>query len=200
MAKSQTKTRTKTKTKRPSGGLFRKGATKDLIILFSIPTGVFLLALSIAFIPRLTANPQHDFIYEICHGYCRSHPEFAVDSYGKVVQSDKKPEDISDIDYDDRFEVGEGRYVLYYYNVKEDSFRSISLDEAQKYQLNSNSISPDGYVLNRNDPRDVSVFIGSDYNRLWRLEKGIAKRPIYLTSERNSYYSSDSVKFLGWVK
>lgn len=157
---------------------------KDLIILFSIPLVIAIVAALIAYLPRILANPQYDFIYSSCDNY-RCTGRLQVDSNGKVVAVD-----------DEEQLLRGSRPQLLYYDVSDDSTKVISLAEAQRYELVKSSKSPDGYSLHRSQSNDGFLF-WSSYDRSWYLKDGYKQKPINLTAD-GSYYSS-SFNFLGWV-
>lgn len=155
---------------------------KDLILLFSVPAAIALIAASIVYIPRLLANPTSDFIYASCLEY-RCNNTYTVDSAGVVQAS-------SGTGYYDR------DATLHYYDAANDATKSLTLEQAQQYQLNTLSKSPDGYTLMREDSNSGFLF-WVDYDEGWYLKNGAKKKRLPLTST-NAYYSRD-VMFLGWV-
>lgn len=157
---------------------------KDLILLFAIPIGIAVFAAVAVYAPRLFANPKYDFIYSVCSSYDCNY-DFNVDSSGYVSQ------DSGNKGYNS------GPSILRYYSTKDDSTKSLTLEEAKRYRLNTSSKSPDGYSLVREDSNSGFLFWG-DHNSGWYLKDGAKKRRIELSND-SSYYSSRSVKFLGWI-
>lgn len=156
---------------------------KDLILLFAIPIGIAVFAAVAVYAPRLFANPKYDFIYSVCSNYeCNN--DFNVDSSGYVTQ------------YSMNRDYYNGISTLRYYNAKDDSTRSLTLEEAKGYQLNTSSKSPDGYSLTREDSDSGFLFWGN-YDSGWYIKNGAKKKKVEL-SVNGSYYSRD-VKFLGWI-
>lgn len=156
---------------------------KDLILLFSIPVGIAICVAAIVYIPSLLANPKHDFVYSVCSDYsCRY--DFNVDDSGHVSQSSTARDLYSDA------------ATLRYYSVENDSTRTISIEEANRYQLDTSSKSPDGYTLSKSESKSGILFWGN-YESGWYLKDGLKKKKIEL-SNNDSYYSRD-IKFLGWV-
>lgn len=159
---------------------------KDLILLFAIPIGIAVFAAIVIYTPRLFANPKYDFIYSVCDNYdCRD--SHNVDYSGYVTKYDTR---LSDRPYYDSS-------TLRYYNAANDSTRSLSLEEARKYKLNTSSKSHDGYSLTREETDSGFLFWG-DYDAGWYLKSGSKKKKVEL-SNNGSYYSRD-IKFLGWVE
>lgn len=158
--------------------------TKDLILLFAIPGAIALIAAAIIYIPRLLANPQYDFIYATCDSYvCRD--DYSVDSTGKVTKSSESESD--NIQYSE----------IRYFSVDTDSTHSLTLEEAQKYKLNTTSRSPDGYRLERVSSNGGFLFWDSS-DEGWYLREGMKKKRVAL-SNSDAYYSR-SIKFIGWVE
>lgn len=159
--------------------------TKDLILLFAIPIGIAILAAAIIYTPRLFANPKYDFIYSLCDDYdCRE--SYSVDATRRVSQKN-----ISGRDY------AGGAATIRYYDADTDATRSLTLEEAQRYRLDTSSKSPDGYSLSREDTGGGFLFWGDD-DEGWYLKKGLQKKSVEL-STAGSYYSRD-INFLGWVE
>jgi len=156
---------------------------KDLILLFTIPIGIAVFAAIAVYAPRLFANPRYDFIYSVCSNYDCNY-DFNVDSSGYVSQ------------YSMNRDYYNGTSTLRYYNAKDDSTRSLTLEEAKRYQLNTSSKSPDDYSLTREDSNSGLLFWGN-YDSGWYLKNGAKKKKVEL-STNGSYYSRD-VKFLGWI-
>ena len=158
---------------------------KDLILLFSIPIGIALFAAAAIYLPRLMANPKHDMIYSLCDSY-RCIDAYTTDSTGKIIKTDTG--DTSKY---------YGPASLYYYDASNDSTRILSIDEANKYILNTSSKSPDGYALVQENSNSGFLF-WSDSDNDWYLKAGAKKKNVQLTNTGSN--SSSDIKFLGWVK
>lgn len=167
----------------PSKNSKKTSHIKDLILLFSIPAGIAICVAAVVYIPSLLANPKYDFVYSVCSNYS-CHYDFNIDDSGHVSQYSTDRDRYSDT------------ATLHYYSVKDDSTRTISIDEARRYQLNTSSKSPDGYTLSKEGNNSGFLF-WSNYESGWYLKDGLKKKKIEL-SNNDSYYSRD-VKFLGWV-
>lgn len=158
---------------------------KDLLLLFAIPAAIAIFAAAVVYIPRLLANPKHDFIYSVCDDY-RCSNGYSVNAAGYVAQKY-----VSSSDYYDHHPAS-----LRYYTASNDSTRSLTLEEAKQYGLDSSSKSPDGYTLSRESSSSGFLFWG-DYDEGWYLKNGTKKKKITITNG-SPYYSRD-VTFLGWV-
>ncbi|CAN5672808.1 hypothetical protein BH23PAT2_BH23PAT2_03270 [soil metagenome] len=159
---------------------------KDLILLFGIPISIAIFAAIVVYTPRFFANPKYDFIYSICNNYaCRD--SYSVDSTGYVSREYTNSSNLNY--YNDSG-------TIRYYDAKNDSTRSLTLDEAKRYRLNTSSKSIDGYTLIREQTGSGFLFWG-DYDSGWYLKNGSKKKEVEL-SNNGSYYSRD-IKFLGWV-
>lgn len=156
---------------------------KDLILLFSIPLGIAAFAAIAVYLPRLLANPGYDFIYTACESYSCS-DDYGVDDSGLVTRLEVKQTYLERVS------------TLKYYSAADNSTRSLSLDEARKFQLNTSSKSPDGYSLTREE-HESGFLLWGDYDSGWYLKNGPKKKEVELSSS-GSYYSRN-VKFLGWI-
>lgn len=162
---------------------------KDLILLFSIPLAIAILAAAIIYIPRWMAHPTYDFIYSVCQDY-RCKNSYVVDSAGHVTQESNKS--ASQPEYPEYYD---STAILRYYDASEDVTRSMSFEEAKKYVLDTSSRAPDGYTLVQEDSRGSFLFWGG-YDEGWYLKKGLKKKPVELSG--TSYLNQNN--FLGWVK
>jgi hypothetical protein len=163
-----------------------KSHLKDIALLFAIPVGIALLAATVIYIPRLFAHPKYDFIYSACDNY-RCRQNYTVEA-GHVARGPSHSSDSDYYDYTTR---------LLYYSSAADSTRSITLEEAQQYSLDTSSKSPDGYVLSKENSSSGFLFLGRADSG-WYLKDGAKKKRVELASD-SSYYSQN-VTFLGWVK
>lgn len=164
----------------------RRRYVKDLLLLFSVPAGVALLAFGIVYVPRLLARPGYDFIYSACASY-RCSTEYTVDASG-YIQQDTSPD--GDIYRDGR------SADLYYYSVKQNTAKRVTLEDARQHKLDTSLKAPDGYSLMRESTSSGFLF-WSDYSDGWYLKNGAKKKKVELTGNE-SYYAGD-IKFLGWV-
>lgn len=160
---------------------------KDLLLLFSVPAAIAVIAALVVYIPPLFAHPKSDFMYSICDDYnCKT--TFSVDGSGRVAEQLTNQ---SDANYYSQ------NATLHYYDASNDSNRSLTLAEADRYKLNTSSKSPDGYMLTEESSDSGFLFWGN-YHQGWYLKDGMKKKTITLSS--NDQYSSQDVKFLGWVQ
>ena len=149
---------------------------KEILLLFSIPAFIVVTVIAFLYIPRLFANPTHDFIY--CEGYsCEN--RFSVDLDGKLIVTD------------DFNRYPRGSNTLHYYDLEQDATRPIQAEEAGDYPLDPTSKSPDGYQLVQNSNNGGFLF-WSDYRNSWSLKKGLVSKPVSIQSYE--------IKFIGWVK
>jgi hypothetical protein len=159
---------------------------KDLLLLFSIPVGIAVLAAGVVYLPRVFAHPKYDFIYSYCNNYsCKD--SYSVDSNGYVAKGTADPK------YTDYYD---SAAMLRYYDAESDSTKSLSFEEVLRHKLDTSSKSPDGYSLSRGD--DSSGFLFVDRGAPgWYLKNGLKQKKVDLATS-NTYYS-DQVRFLGWI-
>ena len=153
---------------------------KDILLLFSVPIGIVFIIVALIYVPRLFANPTYDFVY--CTGYTCDNT-YSVDSSGKI-------KNLKDTTYRDSYDT----YSLRYYDMERDTSRPISFEDAQSYQLDASTKSPDDYTLERHS-QDGGPFAFS-YQENWSLKNGMVSKPVTLNSNQDSYASSS---FIGWV-
>lgn len=159
---------------------------KDVALLFSIPIGIAIIATLAVYVPRLLANPQHDFVYSMCADYACS-DNYEVDDTGRVAR------------YSEGQEYRNRTSELYYYSVKDDAARRLTSSQAKNYQLDTSFKSPDGYVFTQEEGgyRGL-IFFGTNHVGGWYLKNGWKKKPVEVTS--SDRYYSQNITFLGWVK
>lgn len=176
----------------------RSSRVKDLFLLFSIPLAISVMAAAAVYVPRLLANPTYDFVYTYCEDYdCAD--TYSAASDGRVtmnvVSSSSSPSSPLSSSSQNRYNDSVAR--LAYFDVASGASKLIDYNEAQKYQLSTSSISPDGYSLVRAGDDGGSLF-GGNYSVAWHLEDGMKKRPIKLAGSDSNY--SNNIKLLGWVR
>jgi hypothetical protein len=166
---------------------------KDLALLFSIPIAIAVLAAVAVYVPSLFAHPTYDFVYSLCEDY-RCMNNYTVDSSGTVSVDTL-------LDYNDRDFLEPGAHYrsasLRYYDAAEKSYRGLTLQEAKRYNLDTSSVSPDGYTLVKENSSNGFLFWDS-YDEGWYLKNGAKKQNVVLTNGDTNYY--DGTEFLGWVK
>lgn len=158
---------------------------KDLLLLFSIPLSIVIIAAVIIYLPGLLASPKYDFIYATCDDFGCSNT-YSVESTSEKITRDKSDSKSPD-----------GESTLRYYDTDTNSNRKISFEQAREYRLDGSSRSPDGYnLVNETSSSGFLFWRNSDSG--WYLKNGAIKKEVELSTV-NSYYSRD-IKFIGWIK
>jgi hypothetical protein len=160
---------------------------RDLLLLFSVPSAIALLAAIAIFVPRLAAHPSYNFIYSDCRTY-------SCDGTYTVGSNGRLEFDPSDFRMNT---VGSpvSPPQLRYFDVRTNSSRPLALSDAQDLKLDSVSRSPDGYVLKHVTGGSDMLFV-SNYTDTWQLENGFRKRPVAI--DTTSTYENN-ISFIGWV-
>lgn len=182
-----------TKKQQEAPALTKKNIIKDVALLLSVPIAIFIVVIAIAAVPRLLARPQYDFVYATCRTYdCKFDEQLSVNQAGQLRHREIATPQHS---YDEKPQV-----YLYYYEVKTDTSRPLTVDEAQKLTLDNASRSKDGYAFTRPSGDNSSfLFWSATESSGWYLEKGIAKQPVTIAEFSRYYYSEQDVKLIGWV-
>jgi len=168
-----------------------------LIIGISIPILMILFVAGSIYLPGLFIKPQVDFLYvngDDNYYYYNSGYQYTVVN-DKITKNDvKQPADPS-------LKPPQVEQKLYIYDVTENVSREISLEEAKKLDLNSNTISPDGFEVvygSRNDGGFPFFWGGgTDYNARY-LKGHNVSRKVNLPMTGSPYYSG--MHFIGWIK
>lgn len=177
----------------------RKNIT--LIIAIALPLLMVLFIIGSVYIPRMFVNPQYSFVYSTDGYYYNSYEirvQYSVTD-GKLTEKALP----SRLDYNGK-PILENRpeVKFFFYDIVKDSAREISFEEAQKFTLNPESRSPDGYILDTSYGNDgiFELFGSRSSNNGWYISKGMgSKKLTMMTSYGNNYYSYDQFRFLGWV-
>jgi hypothetical protein len=179
----------KTTDQQPTTAPTREKYTKDLLLLFAIPGTIALIAALAVYIPQLLAKPKTDFIYSFCDEY-ECNDAYSVDSGGYVKHQQFEDSDVY-------YHPTRKAMSLRYYEAATDTYRTITLAEAQSHTLDTSAKSPDGYTLSSADNNGGFLF-WDNYEESWYLKNGAKRKKVELVNS-DSYYS-DNVTFLGWVK
>lgn len=181
----------------------RKNIT--LIIALLIPVIMVLFIIGSVYIPKMFVNPQYSFVYSSVDANYNYNYQVTTEKFVYEVKNGKVVKNILPVRYDYNnkpiAEYGPTE-KLYFYDVIKNSTKEISLDEAQKYNLNTESRSPDGYALERNygNYGIFELFGSNRENNGWYIKKGMGSKKLTFGNTNNlNYYSYDQIKFLGWV-
>lgn len=151
---------------------------RDIVILFSIPVIVACIAAAVVYIPQFFAHPKYDFIYSVCEKYsCRD--TYVINSMGQIAE----PEELVD-----------KLPTLYYYDVEKNRARSITLQEAGLYSIDTHFASPDGYKLVKDEERR-GLYTSSDR---WYLKNGMLRKNVDIIPFNNRL--NNKLDFLGWAE
>ena len=187
----------------------------SLYIAIGLPI-VFLVLLVGAFaVPKIFAEePQYDFIYKTRNAdYSgRSYGYSYVISDGKISKNYNPPsvyesKELTPAQIANYKSTAGDLDNLYVYEVGPGNSRRVTIDEANAYSLDTNSVSPDGFVL---EPANnggggggiVRELFGGEsrnYNTLY-LKKGFYSKAVRLQDGQPyySYYSDNA--FMAWIK
>ncbi len=171
----------------------RPSVVRDLLLLFSVPFVVLLVAAGVIYGPRAFANPHEDFLYVICSDYGRNCMDnYTVSSEGKLqinLWHGGASRSLHLYDYD----VADPG-TLYYYDVSKETSTRLTVDEARRYDLSRSEESSDGYRLKHYSTSSGFLFWGNSSSG-WQLENGLLKKRIELAG--NEY---DDKQLIGWIK
>lgn len=155
------------------------------IIGLSVPVVLIFLVIIAIYVPRAFAPaPRYNFIFGV-----------GVFDYKKVSVQD------GHLIVNDSVAPAPSSYTrplrLFLYDVKNDTIREISVEEAQRFYLDTNRKSPDGYLLER-DVRsyDVISYIFSNHDYYsWYLVGHGTSRKTNLSETADLW----GFEFYGWI-
>jgi hypothetical protein len=159
---------------------------KDLLLLFSIPAAIALLAAAFVYLPTRFAHPSYSFVYSYCGDYG------CADSYS-LSATNHVTKDAGPVD---PYSGYTKPTTLAYYDAATGASRILTYDQARQYTLINSSKSPDGYTL-VHATGSSGFFLWGDYKDTWQLENGAKKKVVQLNGTTD--YSNE-VKFIGRVQ
>lgn len=166
-----------------------------IIIAIALPILFIIIASALIFVPSILVDPQHNFIYTSDTTYSKYENIYTVVD-GKI--SIKQNPYIDEYSKVSIYDVPK----IYLYNVEDDTSKEISLEEAQKFDLDPGPSSPDGFYINYEYGHNgiFEIFGDSGNNRGWYITKGNAEKKIDAIHNERSYYYSNDFELIGWIK
>lgn len=166
-----------------------------LIVGIALPFIFILIVLAAAYIPSLSVDPQHDFMYTQ-QEYSYSSQTRYKNTY-KVEGGRIATEPLKNLI--EGFEYSEFPDI-YLYDVENDTSRKISFEEAKDYALQAGPSSPDGYVVSYEYGHNgiFEIFGSNDSDRGYFISKDNKKKRLHNLSREITYYGD--FKVIGWVK
>ena len=168
-----------------------------LLVALAIPVLMIVGVALAVYLPGLGKKPAYDFLYVSGNGV--TYPGYAEYYFsvenGKLVKRALPPQNGLPLYYKNQA----NDEKLFLYDVKSDTGKEVSLEEAQKYVLDSSNQSPDGYEVSRGTYSGGFLFFDgrSDYEH-WYLRGHNRSRQLNLKLVGGNNY--DNFRFLGWVK
>lgn len=147
---------------------------------------VIAIAVSI-YASNNSINPQYNFLYSVKGGYENAY--FNIGVVSNRVTKSAPPTDMY------RKEVPVVDPALYIHDVKNNTNRQISYDEASKLKIDAGPKSPDGYVVDRGGSNSVIFYSSSNYNQFY-IKSNSGAKAVDLELETASYYD---YAFIGWI-
>ena len=172
-----------------------------LILGLSIPILMILFVAVSIYLPRFFApQPKIDFLYtDGGDYYYGGAPQYVVQN-GKLVKNEVKIPDKGKYPYPPQ------PYVepkLFVHNTAKNNNGEISFAEAQKLNLDSSVVSPDGFeVVYGSRGGGIFPFFfdsGTDYDAQYLKGHHVSKK-LNVQSGGQRYGSPYNFRFLGWIK
>lgn len=155
-----------------------------LVVGIGLPILLIIIVVIFAYLPSLFVQPKYNFVYATGNLY-----DYEI----KVVNGKLNLNPQTRYRYGTQYEYPLREPSLFFYNVLEEKSTAITLSQAQTYNLDPSSKSPDGFAVGRADSDGVSFF---PFFYGGRYASGQ-----YLTGKGLSQKITDSYdfKFIGWV-
>ena len=167
-----------------------------LWLALGIPVLMIVLVAAGVILPRYFVKPpQYNFVYSVM---ANSNAPVAAGGFYAYQVNDKGiveryvtaggPEKTTAAPVDTR--------TLYMYDVASHTSKQLSFDNAQKLQLNSNHVSPDGYDVETGNSDAGFPFGGGEGPDQYMAKGSYSQRLNIAAMFGNTYYD---FQFLGWV-
>jgi hypothetical protein len=167
-----------------------------LIVGIGIPVAMILFVAASIYLPGLFIKPQYGFLYA-------NNPAYVYDCQWRYEVQNQHLMKIANPlpTYRKNFQLENCEATFTVYDVKNDTNRIVTFEEAQKLTLDSSITSPDGFEVVRGGSGGGGFFLfdigGRDYNSSYLKGHNLSKK-INLTRQNTSnYYGNYS--FLGWI-
>lgn len=177
-----------------------------LIIGLAVPVLMIVFIAAAIYLPNLTAHPQYSFIYSARdpYNYNGYGDQYSVKDSKITKETINPPKPIPTPGYTPP-EYPVTKTYLYIYDAASQTAKEITFEDAQKYTLNNNQTSPDGYSLEQGG-RNAGIFDlfgGYDYSKgpEWYLRNGAANKKVNLQfpGSTSNYYYNSNFQLVGWI-
>lgn len=170
-----------------------------LILALCIPIAMIIFVAASIYLPLAFISPQDKFIYVVNDRYDYYGEHYEVRD-GKIIVVSVPIPPGSTIK---EFPVTSTTTARFYmYDAAQDETTEVKSEDINKYTVDSNATSPDGFSIQRGGGNDgiFELFGGMnrDYNTVY-LKKGAYTRKIALKTVNQTYYYNNDFRFLGWV-
>ncbi len=152
-----------------------------LIVGIGLPFLLIIFVFATSYLPGLYVKPKYNFIYETGNTY-----DYEITVISGKISAQPKYQNYYNNTYNPIMP------SLYYYDVKNDKSRQISLPEAQALTLDSSSKSPDGLTVGTsNSDYSAFPFFWGSYDRgEYLMGKGFRRK----VNDQDYNF-----KFIGWT-
>lgn len=159
----------------------------------------------IIYVPSMSIKPQHNFLYtnsgiSSYYGVPQYAEKYDIDPTGKLVTIKEDIDEEKRLNY--RYTPKQGAPELYLYDVKAETSKQITFEEAEKFVLEKGPSSPDGYsvIFDENGSGGVITELVGGYDRGYGyvMTKGGAKKKITGLVDTPSSYRQ--LLIVGWIK
>lgn len=161
-----------------------------LIIGIALPVIFVAIIAAIVYLPTAAVNPGHNFLY-ITNDYGPYKNDYSVKDNKIVLE----PTNIRD----DIYTKFDNAPKLYLYDFDKNSSYEISVEEAQKYEVEKGPSSPDGYSIVRNNSHAgiFEIFGSYDNNNGYFVVSPDGARK-NLSGISGGYYYN--LQVIAWIK
>ncbi len=167
-----------------------------LIAGISIPLAMILFVAASIYLPGIFVQPKYGFLYlngDTSQYSCQW--RYEVEGQHLVPRANLPP-------LNQNYRQQYCSVTLWVYDVRNNTNRQVSLEEAQRFTLDNSPTSPDGFEITRGSGGGSFLFffdVGSrDYNATYLRGHNVSRNiDLHKEGESSSYYNR--FKFLGWI-
>jgi hypothetical protein len=170
-----------------------------LIVGISLPILLIAIVSLVIFIPSLSIKPQYSFIYIANDGFS-DYDQFYKNTY--VIENEQIALKPVPTRKDVTFKLKGDSPILYFYDMKNNTSRKISLEEAQEYLVDAGPSSPDGYTVTYQYNTDgiFDLFGSRGNNGEYIISKGRGSKKLTGLAFTDQNYYQQNLTLVGWVK
>lgn len=167
-----------------------------LVVGLATPFLMILFVAASIYVPRLFIEPKYDFLYMTNGNDYLCTLTYRVSSKRLI-----REEQVGELKNPDTPVAARCETNFYVHDVSKDESREVSFEQAGKFLLDENRVSPDGFEVEQGRRGGDFLFPfmdgGSGYDVY--IRRGSFSKALNTKSPASSYYYYGSFRFVGWI-